>query len=74
MRILQMGRPACHDVERLRDAYADNELLAENALCIAEHLLLCERCRSLVEETIRLKALVRRAVLGASDLRKGEQR
>lgn len=69
-----MGRPACRDVERLRDAYADNELLTENALCIAEHLLLCEPCRALVEDTIRLKALVRRAVLGASDFTKGEQR
>ena len=53
---------ACSEVRKLADAYVDRELFLEATLRVRAHLRICRLCEERIDETARLKYLVRHAV------------
>jgi hypothetical protein len=58
------GGLTCRDVRERSDAFVDNELLIEAIVRILRHIGICDGCRELVEEKVRLKRRVRASVRG----------
>jgi anti-sigma factor RsiW len=57
-------RGACRTARRLLDAHASGELDASAGRETREHLSACAPCANLLEERLRVRDLLRRAVRG----------
>ncbi len=58
----------CREVRELADAYVSDQVLVETAQAIVTHLDRCSACQAEVEGLRRLRASVRSAYLGSTDL------
>ena len=73
MRIVQISGMSCVQLQRLSNAYVDNQLLIETNLQVLAHVAKCGDCGALLEEVERLKRQLQRAVR-ASGIPEGMQR
>ena len=58
----------CREVRELADAFVSDQVLVETAQAIVTHLDRCAACQAEVEGLRRLRASVRSAYLGSTDL------